>query len=222
MKIATVTPIWNNEQFLHPHFKMISELENIVILGEKPFPEYADVYKVSSVPDKSEDILRTEFPKVRILKATTNEFGADLLNPGVELAEQLGYDLILKLDADMLLDKTNWRRLIDFLSDDLPFDVFRLNYRDNTMVYYKDFEHGAPCRIAGPGAGSDIVALSTKNRFIGNLHSDALCENTINWSDFIVHHFVGFKPSFDVESFAKLRGITEWTKCPQEVIDMFT
>lgn len=220
-RIASITPIYNNEYLIRPHFKMLADLDvNIVILGKKPWPEYKQVYGIKDVHDSSETILRTEFPHVHIITTEVNEFGADLLNPGVELAKQLGCDGVLKLDVDMILDSKDWKRLKERLYQ--PFESLALQYRKCTFCYFKDLDHGCPGETF-IGLGSDIIALNTAHRFVENLHCTTDIREEIAWDDFMVHHLVGFKPGVDdvwVENQRKKFNIT-WQSAPDSIKKLY-
>jgi len=188
-KIGSITPIWNNEIFIKPHFTMLSNLNrNVVILGEKPWDEYAKDFNISSVKDKSEEILKNDFPKVKIIKDRVGHFCGGLFNQGLE--ELSDMDIVLKLDVDMLFEKKDWDRLIDFLSG-TDYDAFRLDYYECSKTY----AYGTKCGSKHNEFEKDYIAVSPRNQFGSGLIYPSKKEYLINWPDFTCHHMRCWKPS---------------------------
>jgi len=230
-KIASITCIFECEVFVKPHFKMISSLdENIVLVGRKPFKEYFEAGFVSDKPDKSEELIKKLYPKAHIIYHDMDFFCGDLLNLGVDKAKELGCDVAIKLDIDMLMTKESWDYFINRIKTE-DFEVFSLDYANKTMVCKGgDFEHMVECNIFPIGIDPLVLNLH-KARFIQRHNEDrAIMTNayqaTIDnlWNPFMVYHFTQWlrKDREDSLKYVEsLSGFKGWQKVPEEIINMF-
>jgi GT2 family glycosyltransferase len=157
MKMASITVVYNDERFIRPHFKMISCLdEKIVLYSKKPFKDYFANGLVKPEPDNSIEILRKEFPYVHLIEHNFDFFCGDLFNLGMEKARELGCDVIIKLDPDMLMEKESWNSLINQISEE-DWDTLLLDYQNNTIAYKGDLEHGHQANIFPVGLDPHVV-----------------------------------------------------------------
>lgn len=142
-RIGTITPVWNQELFIKPHFEMLSKLDkNVVLLAKQPLPDYRDQHGYDTRPDLSEHILRTQFPNVKIYESTYNgPFGCELYNEGLKYVQDC--DIVLRLDVDMLFTDKMWKWFIDYIRFS-TYDSYRVDFNKNTINYYitGDYSHG--------------------------------------------------------------------------------
>jgi hypothetical protein len=143
-KIGSITPIWNQEMFLGPHFDMLSSLDrNVVVMQKGPLPNY-DRHGIGDKPDFSEQILRKLFPKVEIFQAEydpVNDFGCELYNECLRKVQDC--DIVFRLDPDMFFLEKDWKALLKLI-DSTDFDSYRMDFRNDSVNYYMswDYEHG--------------------------------------------------------------------------------
>lgn len=226
-KVGAIVPLWNQEIFIRPHFRMLLSLDKIVVMLQNgPLADYHDQHGYKVEEDNSEKILREEFPSVEIHRSTQHvgQFGSELFNEILPLVQDC--EIVFKLDPDMLLNKKDWKRLVDFIRSG-SHDCYRLNYQDCTTNYYMtgDFDHGL--RDAREG---DIIAFDPRKRLTGILDYDSSNSYMISWEDFMVHHFRGWnKPKSTPKEWinspnaqiALKEGGGTWLSCPPEIRDMF-
>lgn len=222
MRLASVTVVWNDEKFIRPHFKMISPLdENIVLVGNKPFDDYFANGLVDSHPDRSISILENEFPHVKIFKHDFRFFCGDLFNLGLEIAKELGCDAIMKLDPDMLLENKDWDNLMNQIKQD-NWDTLLLDYKNSTIAYKKDLYHGHLANIFPVGLDPHVVR--TNQNFIQDGVKIKATGRQKVLKDIMVHHFTGWKPNVDeteLKRVESLPGFTGWVSAPLEIKKMF-
>lgn len=222
MKIASVTVIWNDEQFIYPHFKMISKLdENIVLIGRKPFIDYHANGLVSDKPDNSESILRSKFPRVKIFKHDFDYFCGDLFNLGMDKARELGCDAIIKLDPDMLLTDNDWNKLMEQINN-TDWQTLLLDYPNNTIAYKKDLDHGVQANIFPVGCDPHVIKINES--FIQDGVKIKTTGRQSLIKDIMVHHMTGFKPNVDeneLQRVEQLHGFSGWISAPQEIKNKF-
>lgn len=197
--------------------------ESIVLLGEKPFPAYKEAFGISDVPDRSEEILRGEFPKVYIYPQVGESFGGPMLQDGLKKAKQHGVDVMLKLDADMFLTEEHFKRMIDIIQD-TDFDSLQLNFQKNTFVYMGTLNLGVPCSIFP--MGHDPIAVNTDDNFTGDhLTWSTAGTKKIQFEpdDVMIHHLVGFfRTDFKkLEWVESLPNFPGWSSAPDEIKNMF-
>ena len=143
-RIGTITPIWNQEMFIGPHFDMLTQLDrNVVFMQSGPLPNY-DRHGIGDKPDFSEEILRKKYPKVEIFKAKYDplkDFGCELYNEC--LKEIHDCDIVFRLDPDMYFLEEDWKKLLDYINSS-DFDCYRMDFHNDSINYYMswDYEHG--------------------------------------------------------------------------------
>ena len=211
MKIASFTPIWNAEVFIKPHFEMLASLDkNIVLYNPTPWKEYAD-FHYESQADNSIEMIREMFPKVEIIE--TSKFGYNELVP--QAKEILSdYDVITRFDVDMLMSRSDWERLIEFVRSH-EYKSYYTKWSKHTINYYGDWEHGLSDAIE-----EDRLILPTK---------ESGAEYEIDWDGWMIHHFRGWnKPKSIKKGFADQENMRRaheqygpWKSCPNEIREMF-
>lgn len=187
MKIGSITCNWNGERFIRPHLNMLSQgVDRMIVLqGTAPWDDYVREQGVSVQPDRSEEIIRTEFPQVEIYTASQNKFGADLYNQGLEILSDC--DLVLRLDYDMFLTKKEFNIFLDMLANGIS-DCYRINFSTRTINYYYDCDHGVK-----NAKEFDPIAVSPRGRFRGLLSYDYGLTEIITDAPWTIHHMRGFK-----------------------------
>lgn len=228
-KIGSVTPIFAQELFIKPHFDMLSSLDrNVVLLQERPLPNYKKEHGYPDKPDLSEKILRDYFPKVEIFPShfpENTEFSAELYNEGLRLMEAC--DIVLRLDPDMFFTKDDWAAFIDYI-DKTDFDCYRLDFYNDSINYYMtgDFSHGLK-----DAQEFDPLAVNPKRLFQNVLDYPRENETLVNIEDFMMHHFRGWnKPKSTptdwhlypevFELVDKYGDNGKWFVCPDEIKNM--
>lgn len=229
MKIASITPIYNAELFVRPHFDMLKDLDiNIVLNGLVPFTDYVEngVYKTER--DNTIQILKEEYPHVHIYDHSINHLGGEIFNLGMKYAKELGADVIIKLDPDMFLLKQDWERLLKVIRDG-NYEQLVLDFKKCTIVYKSDwnnfpnldFSHGVYCDVF-EGVGNDALVVKIDKKFIekDNMVGVDGAYDIINWDNFYIHHFSGFKPNCDEQEIIRISTLpkfTGWIECPDEI-----
>lgn len=205
-KIASFTPIWNAELFIKPHFEMLSKLDkNIVFYNPKPWQEYGDQHYDKS-PDKSIDMIRQLFPNVEIIETDKSGY-PELIPSAMDILKD--YDLIFRLDVDMLITSENWDRLIYYLKTTGIYNYW-LDWSTKTINYYGDWEHGFKDALE-----KDVIVLSDKEK------------KEIDLQNFVIHHFRGWNKPKSIKKDWKdtmkdyFNKYSEWYSVPQEIRDMF-
>lgn len=227
-KIGSVTPIWNQELWIKPHFEMLSKLDkNVVLLHERPLPNYHKEHGYSIEPDLSEKILREQFPNVEIYKSEYpegKEFGADIYNEGLKYVQDC--DIVFRLDPDMFFEETVWGNLLKHIQE-TEYDCYHMNFPKGSVNYYMtgDFEHGLM-----DAQEFDPLAFSPKFE----LEEVLRCSSTkghyiFSPQDYFCHHFRGWnkpkstpnpewkKSEFAREAFQLYGNNGEWYQCPEEI-----
>jgi len=224
MKIASVTVLYQEDQFIIPHFNMISHFdENIVITSKKPFIDYLQSGRVTEDKDNSIEILKNNFPKVHILEHNENYFCGNIFNIGIKKARELNCDVIVKFDPDMFVTKKDMDLLMETINKG-DYQTLLLDYPNNTIAYKKDFYHGVPAKIFP--VGCDPLIVKTNQLFIqdGVKIKTTGEQKVIDIPNFMVHHFTGFKGNVDeveLKRVESLPGFTKWLSAPLEIMDMF-
>lgn len=196
--IGATTLNWNGNPFLVPHLRMLREAgvdQQAVIQGSAPWPNYRHTveHDGSSAAAVAEGFA--------VVPAVVNDFCSAIRN---QAASTLDCDVALLLDGDMFLAPHDLRRLLDFIrySD---FDLFRMNYRRCCMNYYGfDFRYGA--RDSHP-LTFDAIAVARGLTFSKTTYIEGLNPCVIEWPDFTVHHFTGWKgwPSAEARAAERVR-----------------
>lgn len=136
-KIGSLTPIWNHEIFIKPHFEMLSNLDrNVVLMQNHPLPNYVREHGIGVNPDSSRKILEENFSSVEILEGhypLELEAGPELWNEGFRLMTDC--DIVFRLDPDMFFTKRDWQALLDLI-DETDFDCYRMDFHKDSINYY--------------------------------------------------------------------------------------
>src|SRR4051812_24263612 len=137
-KIGSITPLWNQELFIKPHFNMLKSLDrNLVMLHDRPLPSYKNEHGYSTKKDLSEQILKSQFPNVEIVKAmypVELDFACGLYNEGLRLMQDC--DIVLRLDSDMLFTQKDWDAFIQYIRE-TDFDCYRMDFEKDSINYYQ-------------------------------------------------------------------------------------
>lgn len=226
-KIGSLTPLWNQELFIKPHFEMLSKLDrNVVLMQPGPLPQYHKEHGYSRKKDLSEDILRKSFPNVEIYPGnypTTMEFGSGLYNEGLAMMQDC--DIVFRLDPDMLWTTVDWQRFIDFIQE-TNYDCYRMDFANDSINYYMtgDFYHGLK-----DAKEFDALAVNPKYFFTGVLDYPDHNTTVVDMPAWVCHHFRGWNkpkstpnPEWLESDYAK-QALLEygdegsWFECPFEI-----
>ena len=190
-KIASFTPLWNQQTFIGPHFGLLKKLDhNLVLLQNGVLPSYRDNHGYSNDPDRSEEILQKYFPNVEIKKSkydATKDFKCELYNEGLEMLQD--YDIVLRLDPDMLWTEKDFDIMINFMRT-TDFDCYRMNFHKDSINYYMtwDYEHGLK-----DAAEFDALGVNPKKMFTGIVDYPEENNTIMNFGDgWMCHHFRGW------------------------------
>lgn len=222
-KIGTVTPIWNQELFLKPHFDLITQLDrNIVLLQSGPMPNY-ERHGIGDKPDRSERILREFFPQVEIYDATYppgRDFGSGLYNEGLERMQDC--DIVLRLDVDMIWSPKDFQKMVDYIRD-TEYDCYQMNFSADSVNYYMtgDYEHGLKDAQEFDPLGADprhlyqgLLDYPSNNRVTMDL--GITCHHFRGWNKPISTP-PGWDKQLDSEYFKRYSNNGEWYVCPDDV-----
>lgn len=238
-KIGSITPIWNQEMWIKPHFKMLSKLDkNVVIIHKRPLPNYKNEHGYSDVPDKSEEILRSEFPNVEIYYSEYpegKEFGADIYNEGLKYLQDC--DIVFRLDPDMFFEDQVWEDLLSYVQN-TTYDCYRMDFSNDSINYYMtgDFEHGLrDAQEMDPLAfnpkyklDTPIITENGESTFYMFQYSHGN-ETIVKFPGFLCHHFRGWNkpkstpnPEWKYGDYARTAlqiygNDGDWYKCPQSI-----
>lgn len=160
-RIGSITPIWNQQRFIRPHFDFISRLDkNLVLLGNEPWNLYKQEHGYPEQADNSEALIRKHFPKTQFHRASFRQgWLADLYNEGLELMQDC--DLVLRLDCDMMFLEHDWEMFLYFLQE-TDFPVYKMNFSKNSINYYITERYDRGLMDAKE---FDILAIDPKLRF---------------------------------------------------------
>ncbi len=231
-KIGSITPIWNQEMWIKPHFEMLSKLDkNVVVLHDKPLPNYHKEHGYGVVPDLSEKLLREMFPNVEIYKSEYpegKEFGADLYNECLKYVQDC--DIVFRLDPDMFFEDRVWEDTLSYVQN-TNYDCYRMDFANDSMNYYMtgDFDHGLKdAKEMDPLAFNPKFPLATPNGTFEYPHGN---DTFFKFPGFFCHHFRGWNkpkstpnPEWKYSDFARtnlaLYGDNgDWYSCPQAIKD---
>ena len=222
--IATLTPIWGQEMFIGPHFDQISRLDkNIVLMEHEPCGQYDRDHGIAPTADFGELALQTYYPEVEIVQDYyRGEYGGAMYNP--HLHRLADYDIVLRLDPDMIFLEKDWDRFIKFIRE-TDHDVYRVNFNKCSINYYitGSFDHGLKDAME-----YDPLGFSPLKEFAGVLDYPDDNGVVIEWDDFIFHHFRGWnKPKSipwnwftfpnAIQALSDFGDEGNWLSCPDEV-----
>jgi len=228
-RIGALTPVWNQELFIKPHYDMLTEagLDRYVVLMQKgPLPNYQKEHGYGIYPDLSRQIIEEYFPQVEIYEGnypTTIEFSGGLYNEGLEMMEDC--DIVLRLDPDMFWTKKDFTAFIDYIRK-TDFDCYRMDFRKNSINYYMtgDFNHGLK-----DAQEVDPLGVNPHFKFTGVLDYKVPIpkQKVIDIPDWMCHHFRGWqKPKSTPSGWDKMvskeyimefGNRDKWFSCPDEI-----
>ncbi len=230
-KIGSITPVWNQEAWILPHFEMLKALDrNVVLLHKRPLPAYHKEHGYSIEPDLSEYLLRTYFPNVEIIQSKypeNTEFGPELYNEGLRLMQDC--NLVFRLDPDMFFTQRIWNDLLSYIRR-TNYDCYHMDFSKDSINYYMtgDFEHGLK-----DAQEWDPLVVNPKYMFQslkGALFYPDGTHNVIKFDDFLCHHFRGWgkpkstpTPAWGLrpeafELVEKYGDSGEWYKAPSKIV----
>lgn len=189
-KIGSITPLWNQELFIKPHFNMLKDLDrNLVLVHDRPLPSYKNEHGYSTRKDLSEQILREQFPHVELVDALYPpelDFMAGLYNEGLRLMQDC--DIVLRLDPDMLWNEKDWKAFVNLLRT-TNNDCYRMDFANDSINYYMtgDFDHGLK-----DAQETDPLAVDPHRMFTGVLDYRGTNEAIIKLPGWMCHHFRGW------------------------------
>lgn len=224
-KIGSITPMWNQEMFIGPHFEMLSALDkNVVVLHDKPLKDYKHDHYIDDKPDRSEKILRTKFPQVEIYNSTySGIFQAEVYNQCLQFVQDC--DIVLRLDPDMIFELDMFNNFISAINE-TDFDAYRIDFSKCSINYYMtgDYKHGLMDSLE-----SDILAFNPHYEFTGVIDYPSQNQAILHDPEqFFFHHFRGWnKPKSTPADWWKQPNISklvekygkngDWYTCPEPV-----
>lgn len=193
-KIGTLTPIWNQELFLKPHFDMLMNADlyrHVVLMQKFPLPNYYREHGYSRRKDRSEEILNDMFPRVEIYESNfppNTEFSAPLYNEGLQMMQEC--DIVLRLDPDMLWTQKDFNRFIDYIQE-TDFDSYRMDFPNDSINYYVTGRFDLGLHDAQE---TDALGVNPKYMFSGVLdYSGKKPTNIVKLDNWVCHHFRGWQ-----------------------------
>lgn len=226
-RIGTLTPIWNQELFIKPHFDMLMRADldrHVVLMQAGPLPQYYKEHGYGKKPDLSRYVLEEYFPRVEIYEGnypTTIDFAAGLYNEGLLMTQDM--DIVLRLDPDMFWTEDDFNAFIDYI-DNSTYDAYQMDFRRDSINYYMtgDFTHGLK-----DAQEDDALAVNPRIMFTGVLDYPSNNKKVIDIPGWMCHHFRGWQkpkstpPGWDkvvstdyIQEFGDKGG---WFKCPDEI-----
>lgn len=228
-KIGAITPLWNQELFLGPHFRMLSELDKHVAMFQPgPLGQYQEEHGIGEEPDRTFSLVRKLFPEVEIKYSKGHkEFSHRLYNEILPHVQDM--DIVFRLDVDMLFTDKDWSQLLQYIRS-TNFDVYRVNFTTNSPNYYitGDYDHGVMDALE-----EDPIAFNPKSPLIWSGRLDYPSDHQVTiepdlyggWGRWRMHHFRGWnKPKSTPEGWEKdkedwVKQYGGWVSCPKEIRD---
>jgi len=118
----------------------------------------------------------------------------------------------------MFFTEKDFTKLITFISLG-QYDYYRLNFRTNSINYYvtNRFDRGLKEALEE----KEIIAFNPK---VGYSYAGGGRQFIIEWPDFMLHHFRGWKKSTTDESIEKYHKehpeYGDWVTAPLEIINL--
>lgn len=140
MKVSIIIPSYNTE------FLLRKNLPVVLAAADNPENQILEVILVDDAsPDKSAEVVKKEFPQIRLIKHKVNRGFSSAVNTGVRMAKG---ELVALLNTDVLPDK-------DFLKSTLPLfddeDVFAVSLHEKGYSWAKAaFKEGFIAHEPGP------------------------------------------------------------------------
>ncbi len=217
MNIGAVVPVYNREQYIGPYLDMLTShgVECVVNLGTEPWSHGGN--QESPMPDRTEKIVRTFFPNVR-LNIGVFHHHQDSLNTGLDVLKHC--DRIFVQDCDMFYTNEVWDKCMEFFFK-TDVNVYAVNFETMFLEYYHNYNFG---KTALPGGAPPILAIKP----VVKMKSMTMATDSIGaiWDDpnYKIHHF----------RFAKANGsgkhlyarpssnLQDYKPAPDEVIKLLT
>lgn len=189
------------------------------MLQNGPLIDYRDQHGYSTTPDRSEEIIRQEFPNVVVKRSKITEarqFGCELYNEILPFAQD--FDIVFRLDPDMFFTDKDWGRLIEYVRT-TDFDCYRMDFKTQSINYYVTNEYTWGLRDAKE---TDLLALDPRQQLMPVLSYPSKKDCTIPLEDWICHHFRGWNKTSVTASFPKEHQELAdmcggWVSCPLEI-----
>ena len=218
-KIGAITPIWNQEIFLKPHFDMLSSLDkHVVMIQPAPLGQYQQEHGIGEKPDRSEQLIKEMYPNVEIHYGRGHkEFNEELYNEILAYVQDM--DIVFRLDVDMFFTEEDWNKLLEYIQM-VDADAFLMNFKRNSINYYADYDHGAmDAEEFDPIAFNPKYPLEWRSGLIagGDMH------NIISIDKWMCHHCRGWnKPKSIGKDWVKdheewVKKYNGWHKMPEEI-----
>lgn len=228
-KVGALTPIWNQELFIKPHYDMLKKagLDRYVVLMQPgPLPQYYKEHGYAKKSDLSKTILEDYFPEIEVYDSnfpSTEEFSCGLYNEGLEMMQDC--DIVLRLDPDMFWTEKDFKAFIDYIRS-TEYNCYRMDFRKQSINYYMtgDFSHGLK-----DAQEIDPLAVNPKHFFTGILDYEVPIaeQRVMDIPGWMCHHFRGWqKPKSTPHGWDKTVSqeyVLEfgnkggWFECPDEV-----
>lgn len=229
-KIGSITPLWNQEMFIKPHFEMLMRgVDRLIVLMQSgPLPSYKNEHGYSSKPDHSRFILEEYFPQIEVYDSEypiQMDFRAELYNEGLSMMDDC--NIVFRLDPDMLFTDSDFDKFISFIQEN-DAEAYQMDFRSDSINYYMtgDFDHGLM-----DAQEDDALAVSPIHRFSGILDYPGN-KRVIDIDGWLCHHFRGWnKPKSTPPTWADKivqreyvqeywdKENKDWYKAPKEIKD---
>jgi len=224
-RIGAITPVWNQQAFIKPHFEMLKQLDKHVVMFQPgPLGQYQKEHGIGEKPDKSFSIIRKLFPEVTIKYSKGHdEFSHQLYNEILPHVQDC--DIVFRLDVDMFFLQKDWDKLLNFIRS-TEYDCYRVNFATHSPNYYVDYDHGVMDALE-----RDPIAFNPKLPLIwdGTLSYPSYNQTTIgydapgSWKDWRMHHLRGWnKPKSTGDGWIEaheewVKQYGEWFSLPREL-----
>lgn len=219
MKYGYVCCCYRREWYMGPCLEQYRELgiKTVVTLGEKPFINEGKSEPLE--PDRSEEIVRTYFPEVQIIKNNYSHH-RDSMNAGIDALGDC--DVIFVNDCDIFLTTGDWQKLFLFIEDQSRYhDMFAYDFENISKEYYYDYRFGKSAR---PGGYPPIMAVKNHVRMKSMVYGSG--QSTALWDDkdVMIHHLRFCKGKYgggDLYEKEPTGNLHDYAPAPQEIIDRF-
>lgn len=212
MRIGLQTPSYNSEKWIYPFLKLSDGLldKRVIVQGREPIKFVHQEHGLAMEPDRSEALIRKEFPDVDIIYQEKAEFGPHFWQQGHDHLKG-DVDFILRFDSDEMLLRKDWERLVNWLRELKELGAMGVNF-GNAILYTYDLDHGRKNPI---DTWIETRGLDSMYKYegFGYWHGGQAM------FDVVVHHLTGFKRGDKDKELIKQS--TDWVKCPKEIRDLY-